>query len=211
MSGEVRLPMPPVKVEVTHQRPAVQFVGTTEEHYRDLGALWDRVLLTPAEDDVIRALGIIQPGVERLAYIGRASDARAAFGSFMVKFAGEKSERLPIGSMGDGMKRLLALSLHLVAAANGVLLVDEIDTGLHHSVLTKAWELTARTALANNTQVFATTHSLDCIRSLAWLCDGAPELRDRVSVHRIEADRPEAIRYSGHELITAIEHELEVR
>lgn len=33
--------------------------------------------------------------------------------------------------MGEGIKRLLALSLNLVSSAGGYLLVDEIDTGLH--------------------------------------------------------------------------------
>ena len=40
-------------------------------------------------------------------------------------------EEEPHPSYGDGMKRLLALSLGLIDGADGCVLIDEIDTGLH--------------------------------------------------------------------------------
>ena len=54
------------------------------------------------------------------------------------------SDRIPIGSMGDGIWRLLGLALALALTEGGILLVDEIDTGLHYSVMENMWKLVNR-------------------------------------------------------------------
>jgi AAA15 family ATPase/GTPase len=61
------------------------------------------------------------------------------------------------------MYRLFATTLALVSAADGILLIDEIENGLHYSVQLDMWRLIFRTARELNVQVFATTHSWDCI------------------------------------------------
>ena len=47
------------------------------------------------------------------------------------------------------------------------MLVDEIENGLHHSIQVEVWRLLFRLARANRMQVFATTHSMDCVRAFA--------------------------------------------
>ena len=67
--------------------------------------------------------------------------------------------------MGDGMVRLFHLALALVNSKGGILLVDEIENGLHYSVHEDLWKLVFKTARDLNVQVFATTHSWDCIEA----------------------------------------------
>jgi AAA15 family ATPase/GTPase len=67
--------------------------------------------------------------------------------------------------MGDGMVRLFNLALALVNSKGGILLVDEIENGLHYSIHEKLWELVFKTARDLDVQVFATTHSWDCIEA----------------------------------------------
>ncbi|ETX02887.1 MAG: hypothetical protein ETSY2_34620 [Candidatus Entotheonella gemina] len=57
---------------------------------------------------------------------------------------------------------MLGLILVLVRSQDGVVLIDEIDTGLHFTVLSNMWKLVYETAKRLNVQVFATTHSNDC-------------------------------------------------
>jgi AAA15 family ATPase/GTPase len=57
---------------------------------------------------------------------------------------------------------MLGLALAIVNAKNGVLLVDEIDTGLHYTVMSDMWKMIWKTAKRLNVQVFATTNSNDC-------------------------------------------------
>ena len=80
--------------------------------------------------------------------------------------------------MGDGMWRIMAMAISLAQCKDGFLLIDEIDTGLHYSVMTDMWKLIYRSALDLSVQVFASTHSNDCIRSLAEFCLRiAPQLK----------------------------------
>ena len=69
--------------------------------------------------------------------------------------------------MGDGMLRILQLILKIFSAKGGFLLIDEFENGLHYSVQKKVWELVFDLAEKLNIQVFATTHSWDCIESFA--------------------------------------------
>ena len=67
--------------------------------------------------------------------------------------------------MGDGINHLLSIILALVNVENGILLIDEFETGLHYTAQRKLWEIIFTLSQKLNIQVFATTHSLDTIRT----------------------------------------------
>lgn len=187
--------------------PDLQFVEAGVADLQWLARLWDDVTLTAEEATVYDVLRIAVPALERLAFLGagRQSPVNA-----LVKLAGTEP-RLPLGTLGDGMRRLLSLALHLVASRGGVLLVDEIDTGLHHSVMTKMWRLVIETARRLDVQVFATTHSDDCVRSLAEAAELDAAAADDVSLHRIDPGEEETMRYSAADLLIATRGHIEVR
>ncbi len=153
-------------------------------------ALFDKVVLTSDEELVLESVRIIEPDIIRLASLGGgifSSEDHTRAGLFVKSSKWE--ERIPIGSFGDGIWRLLGLILSLVGAKNGTLLIDEIDTGLHHTVMSKMWKLICITAKKLNVQVFATTHSSDCWKTLA---DNAveDEFADMpIRVHRIDKNK----------------------
>jgi AAA15 family ATPase/GTPase len=125
----------------------------------------------------------------------------------MVKLK-SSDQPVPIGSMGDGIWRMLALSIAIALSKSGTLLVDEIDTGLHYTVMSKMWNLIYAAAKQFDVQVFATTHSYDCVHSLAQI----PVDRDpQITVQRIEAHRPQSVPYDQEELTVAASREIEVR
>ena len=188
-----------------------QFAPISPDSWHNLSELWDQIVLTPREEHVYQALRLIEPDIERFAFIGKGSHRRSPFAGAVVKR--RKSDgRVPVGSLGDGIKRLVSLSLHLASASGGFFLVDEIDTGLHYTVLKDMWRLVLRTAEELDVQVFATTHSLDCLRALAnFLKEERADLSSTVSVHRVEPELKQSICYSRDELTTAIKQELEIR
>jgi len=186
----------------------VRFLETAAPPVWALRELWDDVVLTPEEEKATNALQIIEPDIERLAAL---SGSRGQTGGGMfVKLKGS-DERIPLGSMGEGLKRLLALSLNVVSSAGGYLLVDEIDTGLHHSVMTRMWRLVVEAARRLDVQVLATTHSLDCVRALASLYEESPNVRDLISLHRIERGAEASVPYSADEILAAAQHQMELR
>lgn len=189
----------------------VRFVTTASLTAGEVTSLFNRIVLTPEEDRVIQALRTIEPSIERVASV--STDEERLYsprGGLLVKLQ-DQAARIPLGSLGDGVWRLLGLALSLVAAEGGVLLVDEIDTGLHHTVMGDMWTLVCSTAERLNVQVFATSHSNDCWTSLARITRQLELGNDAVSIQRIERGRPRAVAFTAEQMILAAEREIEVR
>lgn len=74
-------------------------------------------------------------------------------------------ELVPLNVMGEGMVRVTRLVLSIATSPKGVVLVDEIENGIHHSAMEKVWAAVSRATSEHDTQVFATTHSLECIHA----------------------------------------------
>jgi hypothetical protein len=118
---------------------------------------------------------------------------------------------VPLGTLGEGVSRILTLALHLVLTQGGYLLLDEIENGLHWSVMPKVWRFLIETALARDVQVFATTHSKDWLEGLADLHRTHPDLAAQVSVHRLETGRETSVRFDASRIAEYVEMELEAR
>lgn len=187
------------------ERPLVNFLGTEVTSPFRLSQLWDSIVLTPQEEGVVGALRIVEPAIERIAFAGSGP-----LREILLKLAGT-DQRLPLGTAGDGLKRLLVLALHLFSARGGFLLVDEIDTGLHYTAMADMWRLVIETAKRLDVQVFATTHSLDCVRALAWIQEERPYPTDDVRLHRVERELTHTMEYTLDEISVAARNYLEVR
>lgn len=184
-----------------------RFVTTNYLAYDELAVLWDNITLTPREDKVVEALQILEPNVDRISFTSR----QTSNSGILVKLKNER-EPIPLGSMGDGMRRILAITASLVNVENGTLLVDEIDTGLYYGALTDTWRLILETASRRHAQVFATTHSWDCVRAFQ---EALTESRDPNAGRLIRLEKQNnhirTVTYSIDELDIAIEQGIEVR
>jgi len=195
------------------ESPVVQVVSTSSLDTYDVLKLLSDVLLTPNEQRLIEALRVVEPRVERIAVspdeTGRFRQFRRR-GGIKVKLS-DSELPVPITVLGDGVWRLMAISLALVQAKNGYLLVDEIDTGLHYTALSRMWNIVYETARRLNVQVFATTHSRDCYESLAEIARDVPPYESEITIQRIEREQGRAVSYTEQEILAAAEHHIEVR
>lgn len=73
---------------------------------------------------------------------------------------------IPINMFGDGLVRAIGILAHCIQGQSKVLLIDEIDSGLHYTTMTVFLSILMRLAQRVGVQVFATTHSLDFLTSL---------------------------------------------
>jgi energy-coupling factor transporter ATP-binding protein EcfA2 len=189
-----------------------KFITTEALRREEVIALFDAIVLTPEENSVIEALRTIEPSLERIAPI--SSDKRGMIdsgrGGLVVKLSGSP-QRIPIGSMGDGIWRLLGIALSLVSARGGILLVDEIDTGLHYSVMADMWRMVRETAARLDVQVFATTHSRDCVESLAAISRAGVSSDSEVTIQRIERGIDTAVAFAERDIVIAAQRHIEVR
>jgi hypothetical protein len=139
-----------------------QFIRANGLDSEDVANLWDAIALTDLEDFVVEALHLIAPEVRRVSFIGPQGRSSTRV---PVARIDRLDEPVPLRSMGEGMNRILGIILALANARNGILLIDEIESGLHYTVQTNMWRLVFKLAHTLNVQVFTTTHSWDCLES----------------------------------------------
>lgn len=186
----------------------------------ELSDLWDRVSTTSFEDRILEAMRLIDPRLRRLTFIKAGGarhypGARISESRMPVVTLEGSDERIPLNSMGDGMLRVLQLVLAILPAQGGFLLIDEFENGLYHGVQEKVWQLVFQLAHELGIQVFATTHSQDCIRNFARAAKNHPEegVLFKMSRSRADSDADKIIAtlYTEDRLILATDTEMEVR
>lgn len=108
---------------------------------------------------------------------------------------------------------MLTLAIALVSAKGKMLLIDEFEAGLHHSVQKKLWEMVFEYATKWDIQVFATTHSQDTVRNFFYVAS-RPEYENQATFLRLQFDRMgvhEAQVYDMQRLEQSLELHLETR
>jgi len=140
--------------------------------------MWDALVQGPGQHLVLHWLRMLDHNIEDLAYIDGKRAGRLA----ILKIQGQG--RIPLRSMGDGLTKLFHIALAAASSPNGVLLVDEFENGLHWNVQARLWDALARAASEHNVQVFATTHSRDCIEGFTAAVKGTEP--EAASIYRLE-------------------------
>jgi hypothetical protein len=119
---------------------------------------------------------------------------------------------IPLAVMGDGVTRVAVLILAAASSRGGCVLVDDIETGLHHSVLDAFWRSLIKASEIFNVQIIATTHSEECVAALTRVAKQTNHSED-VALVRLERTRVgvQAVSYSESEIESALQMGLEVR
>jgi AAA15 family ATPase/GTPase len=137
----------------------IRGTDTLYSRYRELSMWWDKVALTPRRDTVINILQVIEPRLQAVDFLRQQDNV-------MVLLKGADAPVF-MGSLGDGMQHLLVMAVTLANTQGGILLLDEVETGLHYSVLLDLWRLLFKTTRELDVQIIATTHSWDCIAAFS--------------------------------------------
>ncbi len=131
--------------------------------------------------------------------------------STYVSFEGV-DKLIPISMCGDGLKKFLYIITCVAGKKNKVLLIDEIDNGIHFSVYPLLWKSIIRLAKSNEIQLMITTHSKEVLQELAKSIN--PENENDVCVYTITKNKDDVMRsyrYDGKNIKTAIDNQLELR
>lgn len=150
-----------------------------------IGALWDSIVLTANEQSTLQALRIIAPDIERVSLV---EDPRQQGVRYALIVRKTRSTPEPLHSMGDGMNRIFELALSLVSARDGLFLIDEVENGVHYSAQEQLWRFIFEAASQLNVQVFATTHSWDCISAFQKAASSHPEDGMLISLAQTDGD-----------------------
>jgi len=123
-----------------------------------------------------------------------------------------KENWIPLSNLGEGIKRFINIICAIYSSENGFLFIDEIENGIHYSNLDKLWEIILTISKEQSVQVFATTHSKECIESYAR---AAERLEDKeitfIELGKNKKDELKAMVYPYEWFIDEIEQDHEVR
>lgn len=169
----------------------------------DISTRFNQVLIKKQEKKILDILKIIEPQLIDLS-IGADNILYCDMGF---------SRLLPLSSTGEGLNNLLAIILAIYETSEGIVLIDEIENGLHYSTQEILWEAIFEAAKAFNVQVFATTHSYENVKAFSAASDKIAGKGDKLRLFRLENEKDEirVIDFNHEMLKTSIESEWEVR
>ncbi len=112
----------------------------------------------------------------------------------VILFDNNNSEPKNLSQYGDGIKHFINVILTLLAHQNTTIFLDEIENGIHYTNLDKLWEIILTISKKQNVQVFATTHSKECIESYARVAKKLKEMDIKFfSLYRNKKDNLKSI------------------
>lgn len=182
-----------------------QFINSFIIQTQDVASLLGDLELADNKEELVEILKLIDPSISDIKTIVSSS------GEAQIYFK-MNGRLLPSKLAGDGLNKLMFIILSIMANPNSLILIDEIETGIHYSAYLNLWKVIAATTLKYNCQVIATTHSYECIVGAVKGVEAAKAL-DQFCYFRIDRHENDATayRYSDILLRTAIDTGLEVR
>lgn len=152
---------------------------------------------------IIKVLKQIDPSIINLT-LGRGGIIKCDVGL---------KELIPVNSLGRGLGKLLSILLAIATTENGVVLIDEIGNGFYYSSKRKVWDAVFRFAKEYNVQIFATTHSLECVKALSESHAELENNKDNIRLFRIEIKdgNIKPIKYDYKILETSLNRGWEIR
>jgi AAA15 family ATPase/GTPase len=165
----------------------------------DMSNRFDNIQRRKEKDKVIAILKNIEPNLTDIA-LGQEGIIYVDLGL---------DNLIPVQLIGDGMIKILSIVLAIMDTQEGVVLIDEVENGLHFKSQEILWNAIAKTSEEYNVQVIATTHSIESIKAFSNVLEG----NISGSLFRIEADKEkhESIYFPQDKIKSFIESNWEIR
>jgi len=164
---------------------------------------YGQIVQNKDEEKIFDLMRIIEPRLIDIQLVGN---------EFLVNLGGET--RLPINVMGDGFLKIFNLILDIHYSKNGILIVDELDNGIHYSVMPLLWKAIDEACSRLNVQLFASTHSLDLIKGLVSAFEDESRMHDNIAAYKLirrPNDEIASVRYTIRELSYSVNQNIEMR
>ncbi|MBA7539896.1 ATP/GTP phosphatase [subsurface metagenome] len=146
----------------------------------------DQLLINKQVKPIITILKKMEPSIESIS-----------LGANNMVYMEVGLERLvPLNIMGDGVVHLVSILTHIATAREGIILIDEMENGLHFASLELLWRGIFEASQLYNVQLFITTHSYECVEALVKISQENLFEKDQYNIHvyRLEK-KPEEIDY----------------
>jgi AAA15 family ATPase/GTPase len=171
----------------------------------DLTRRFSKVLEMRRKSAIVELAKLISPEVEDILIIQSGSQSH-----LYAQITDEKL--IPLSFVGDGALTIVGVGLAIMECQNGVVLLDEFDSAIHYSQLGTTWTAIARLSQEYNCQIFAATHSRECILT-AYSALSNMGRREDILYWRLDRIGRDVVatRYEDVDLKGAAEEDWEIR
>lgn len=179
---------------------------TPSEPYENFEKIFTKIVENKEENRILEIIRTIEPSIKDIVVAGNR----------VLVDIGEK-KRIPVQLMGDGLRKVLSVVVTLAFIRDkGVVLIDEVDNGLHYESMPILWRAIFVAAKEFDIQIFVTTHNIDSLQAAAKVMgdDDFITLKDELSVYTLIKSNEgmlTAIRSSYEQLEHVITYNLEIR
>ncbi|MGI4743694.1 MAG: AAA family ATPase [Janthinobacterium lividum] len=188
-------------------RPNIAFVPSYSI-LRNYSGDIEKLKIAKLDDELVDVLRQVDARIERIEL--------GSNGNIFFNLGSHFSSLLSASLMGEGIQRLLVIVSVLASRKQGIVLIDEIDNGLHYSALRALWKGILYAAHKYEVQVVSTTHSAEALRHLNWVLKDEENrnYQEDIAAYtliRAKDDTVRSYRYDFEQLDFAMEHDMEVR
>jgi len=152
-----------IKSNLNDLKANIEFKSSNKAHKKNYEKLYSKIIEYDLEDRLDNYLKNFDSSIEKFRLINSQPHCR------------KNGKFYNLNEFGDGLGKFIYFIMLLLSNQNSIILIDEIENGIHYTNLDKLWEIILTISKQQNVQVFATTHSKECIESYARV---AKELED---------------------------------
>ena len=197
----------PIAKSAPPSRITAAFLPSRTMFHMEDATILDRLNMEKRQPEILEMVRFFDPRIKGFSL-------SALWGPLTIVVDIEGQEHLmPLPFAGEGLAHFLSILLHVVQVSPGnLLLIDEIDNGIHFSILPKVWSAIFQMALKSQVQIVATTHNRECV--MAAHKASSTLLGYPFRLHRLERLRDnslQVISYDRETLSTVLAADFEVR
>ena len=172
--------------------------------YTNLSGRIDQIQKSKKKSDLIDALKQIDTKIVDIAL--------SQNGMIYVDIGAK--QMMPINLMGDGFVKVCSIVSNLLISRDGILLIDEVENGLHFESQAILWKSIITNARKFNVQVFITTHSYEALSIFVKIVkenNFQPELFRLFTIQRLSDESHKAYKYNFEDLLENINNHTAIR
>ena len=163
-----------------------------------------KIQMAKKDNEIIDIVKIIEPKINQLKILSKGKSP------FIYADIGLK-KLMPIQTLGDGTVKLFSILLAIFRAKGGIVLIDELEDGFHHTLYEKVIQNIFEFAKSLNVQVITTTHNYELLQAAHRFFRNVPEYPFRyLRLDEIDG-RIEAKTFDQEMMEVAMDEFLEVR
>ena len=171
----------------------------------DLAKRLENVIIQKKQGQIVSALNAIDEKIQDITVVTNG----------MIYFDIGLERLIPANIIGDGVRRLLNILTTITAHEGGIILIDEIENGLHYSTLKVLWRSVLKAAQKFDVQIFATTHNAETLKYLREVLEeeSFSHYQDQIRSYTLRKydHETKAYKYKFKEFEHSVDYEIEMR